>query len=45
VILVVYLMGVAGIELGGAEEETSGTTPTCSGYAEFRSLCSSTEFR
>jgi hypothetical protein len=39
------LVGGTGIELGGAEEKTSGATPTCSGYAEFRSLCSSAEFR
>jgi len=32
-------------ELGLAEEETSGETPTCSGYAELQSLAFATEFR
>jgi hypothetical protein len=41
----VPLDGLPGEELGGAEEKTLGATPTCSGYAEFRSLCSSAEFR
>jgi hypothetical protein len=38
-------VGETGIELGVAEEKTSGTTPTCSGCAEFRSLALATEFR
>jgi hypothetical protein len=39
--MLLVLVGETGLELGVAEEKTSGMTPTCGGYAELWSLCSS----